>query len=46
VISDAGQTLGMFTRLTLRFVPEPGFVLMLGSGISALAVLGRGRMHA
>jgi hypothetical protein len=45
VISDAGQTLGMFTRLTLRFVPEPGFVLLLGSGISALAVLGRGRMH-
>jgi len=45
VISDAGQALGMFARLTLRFVPEPGLVLLLGSGISALAVMGRGRMR-
>jgi hypothetical protein len=46
VISDAGEALGVFVRLTLRFVPEPGRVLLLGSGISALAVVGRGRMRA
>jgi hypothetical protein len=46
VISDAGQALGMFARLTLRFIPEPGLVLLLGSGISALTLLGRGRMRA
>jgi hypothetical protein len=46
VISDVGQAFGMFARLTVRFVPEPGPLLLLGSGISALAVLGRGRRHA
>jgi hypothetical protein len=45
VISDAGQALGMFARLTVRFIPEPGLVLLLGSGISALAVMGRGRIR-
>ena len=45
VISDAGQAFAMFTRLTLRFIPEPGLVLLLGSGISALTLLGRGRMR-
>ena len=45
VISDAGLALGMFARLTLRFIPEPGLVLLLGSGIAALAMMGRGRMR-
>ncbi len=45
VISDAGLALGMFARLTLRFIPEPGLELLLGSGIAALAIMGRGRMR-
>ncbi len=45
VISDAGPVFAMFARLTVRFIPEPGLVLLLGSGISALAGLGRGRMR-
>jgi hypothetical protein len=45
VISDAGPVFAMFARLTLRFIPEPGLVLLLGSGICALAVMGRGRMR-
>ena len=46
VFSDAGHAFGLFARLTVRFVPEPPPLLLLGSGISALAVLGRGRRHA
>jgi len=35
----------LFTRLTLKFVPEPGLALLLGSGALCLAALGRKRMH-
>jgi PEP-CTERM motif len=30
--------------LTLNFVPEPGTLLLLGSGVAGLAILGRRRM--
>jgi hypothetical protein len=30
--------------LTLHFVPEPGTLLLLGSGVAALALLGRRKL--
>lgn len=35
----------VFTRLTLNFVPEPGTLLLLGSGIVGLAVVGGRRFR-
>jgi hypothetical protein len=35
--------LALFSTLTLRFAPEPGMLLLLGSGAVALLVLGRSR---
>jgi hypothetical protein len=32
-------------QLTLRFIPEPGRVLLLGSGIAGLVLLGRSRLR-
>jgi hypothetical protein len=29
----------------LRFIPEPGLLLLLASGVAGMAMLGRGRMH-
>jgi hypothetical protein len=34
-----------FGKLTLQFVPEPGTLLLLGSGVAGLAILGRRRMR-
>ena len=36
----------LFTRLTLKFVPEPGLLLLLGPGVVGLALLGRRRMRS
>jgi hypothetical protein len=43
----AGGTLILVTfgKLTLNFVPEPGTLLLLGSGVAGLAILGRRRMR-
>jgi hypothetical protein len=38
-------SLPVFGRLTLHFVPEPGTLLLIGSGIAGLAMLGRKRMR-
>ena len=40
--SDRDQ-LSLFGRLTIRFVPEPGVTLLLGSGIAGLLLFGRKR---
>ena len=39
------QKLSLFTSLTLHFIPEPGLMLLLGSGVVGLALLGRSRMR-
>jgi hypothetical protein len=35
----------LFGFVTLHFVPEPGFLLLLAAGVSGLAILGRNRIH-
>jgi len=35
----------LFSILTLHFVPEPGFLLLLGAGVVGLGILGRNRMR-
>jgi len=37
--------MGGLVILVLRFIPEPGLLLLLGSGVVGLAVLGRRRMR-
>jgi hypothetical protein len=38
--------IGVITELLVRFIPEPGLLLLLGSGVVGLAVLGRNRMKS
>ena len=33
------------TRLIIRFIPEPGLLLLIGAGAAGLALLGRGRFR-
>jgi hypothetical protein len=33
------------TTLLIRFIPEPGLLLLIGSGVAGLALLGRSRMR-
>ncbi len=42
VVTDVGPT-PVFTALRLRFVPEPGMLLLLGVGTAGLAAIGRKR---
>ncbi len=37
--------MGSFVILVIRFIPEPGLLLLLGSGVAGLALLGRRRMR-
>ena len=36
--------LSLFMTMTLHFIPEPGLLLLLGSGVVGLGLLGRSRM--
>jgi len=38
------QNLTLFATLTLHFIPEPGLLLLIGSGVVGLGLLGRSRM--
>jgi hypothetical protein len=40
----AVESFAIGATLTLQFVPEPGTLLLVGSGAVALAALGRGRL--
>jgi len=40
------KKLGAITELLIHFIPEPGLLLLLGSGVVGLAVLGRNRMKS
>jgi hypothetical protein len=44
-ISGNAKKLALFTSIALHFVPEPGLLLLLGSGVAGLALLGRSRMR-
>jgi len=35
----------LFVLLTIRFIPEPGFLLLLGAGVVGLGIAGRKRMR-
>jgi hypothetical protein len=39
------QKMGSFVIAAIRFIPEPGPLLLLGSGVAGLVLLGRGRMR-
>jgi hypothetical protein len=36
---------GVLTSLLVRFIPEPGLLLLLGSGVAGLVLLGRNRIR-
>jgi hypothetical protein len=38
------QDISLFLELNLHFIPEPGLLLLLGSGVVGLGLLGRSRM--
>jgi PEP-CTERM motif len=40
--SDAS---GVFSRVVVQFIPEPGLLLLLGSGAVGMAILGRKRIR-
>jgi hypothetical protein len=43
-LNSNSSQLTLFASLTLHFVPEPGLLLLIGSGVVGLGLLGRSRM--
>jgi hypothetical protein len=43
--SALNEKIGSFGILAIRFIPEPGLLLLLGSGVAGLVLLGRSRMR-
>jgi hypothetical protein len=46
LMSTLGGNLPLNVIMTLNFIPEPGTLLLLGSGVAGLAILGRKRQRA
>ena len=46
LMSTLGGDFPLFASMTLTFVPEPGTLLLLGSGIAGLAILGRRKQRS
>jgi hypothetical protein len=40
----SSDKMGSFVITVIHFIPEPGLLLLLGSGVAGLAFLGRRRM--
>jgi hypothetical protein len=45
LMSTLAGSMPLFVSMTLTFIPEPGTLLLLGSGIVCLATIGRKRMR-
>jgi len=45
ISNGSNAKVGLFGRLTIHFIPEPGMLLLLGSGVAGLVLLGRHRMR-
>jgi len=43
--NGSNQKIALFAKLTVHFIPEPGMLLLLGSGVAGLVLLGRHRMR-
>jgi hypothetical protein len=41
----SSDQMGQFVIAVYHFIPEPGLLLLLGSGVAGLALLGRSRMR-
>jgi hypothetical protein len=39
IISNQGGEMGAFGRLTVRFLPEPGWLVLLAAGLAGLGLL-------
>ena len=43
-VAGNSTRVALFSTLTLHFIPEPGLLLLIGSGVVGLGLLGRSRM--
>jgi hypothetical protein len=43
--NGSNRKIALFGFLTIHFIPEPGMLLLLGSGVAGLVLLGRHRMR-
>jgi hypothetical protein len=45
IAQGSNAKVGLFGRMTIHFIPEPGMLLLLASGVAGLVVLGRSRLR-
>ena len=39
IVSNQGSQMGAFGRLSVRFLPEPGWLVLLAAGLAGLGLL-------